>query len=126
MSDGFPRVVSATAPGTSQLADLWCTRRDEKDTQLLQHGELVFKGFRIDTAGEFGAVMASLSLELGNYVDGNSPRTKLTDAIYTSTEYPAELPISLYNELLHSDAWPARLYFCVTAALQLLSKTVSQ
>jgi alpha-ketoglutarate-dependent taurine dioxygenase len=126
MFEGFPHVVSATAPGTEQLADLWRARRNEIDTQLLQHGALVFKGFHIDTAGEFGGFMESLALELGNYVDGNSPRTKLTDAVYTSTEYPAELPISLHNELSYSDAWPARLYFCcVTAATTGGSTTIA-
>ena len=117
MFEGFPHVISATASGIEQLADFWRVRRDEIDQQLLTHGAIVFKGYRVDTAAQFGQFMNGLSLELGNYVDGNSPRTKLTDAVYTSTEYPAELPISLHNELSYSDAWPARLYFCcVTAA----------
>lgn len=117
MFEGFPHVVSATASGIEQLADFWRVHRDEIDQQLLTHGAVVFKGYRVDTAAQFGQFMNGLRLELGNYVDGNSPRTKLTDAVYTSTEYPAELTISLHNELSYSDAWPARLYFCcVTAA----------
>jgi alpha-ketoglutarate-dependent taurine dioxygenase len=116
MFEGFPHVVSASSSGIGPIADLWRARRDEIDRDLLTYGAIVFTGYRVDTADKFGEFMGGLSLPLGNYVDGNSPRTKLTDAVYTSTEYPPELPISLHNELSYSDVWPARLYFCCVSA----------
>ena len=45
------------------------------------------------------------------YVHGNTPRTKVGDNVYTSTEYPPELTISMHNELSYAYAWPARLLF---------------
>jgi alpha-ketoglutarate-dependent taurine dioxygenase len=50
------------------------------------------------------------------YVDGNSPRTKLDSGVYTSTEYPPEYFISLHNELSYSLRWPDRLFFCCVTA----------
>jgi alpha-ketoglutarate-dependent taurine dioxygenase len=50
------------------------------------------------------------------YVHGNSPRTKVGDNVYTSTEYPPEFDISMHNELSYAHAWPTRLlFFCEIA-----------
>jgi alpha-ketoglutarate-dependent taurine dioxygenase len=46
-------------------------------------------------------------------VHGNSPRTKVGDNLYTSTEYPPEFTISMHNELSYAHRWPTRLaFFC--------------
>jgi alpha-ketoglutarate-dependent taurine dioxygenase len=115
-SENFPYLVHAKDQGTAHITDLWTMQRELIDDLLLNHGAVLFRGFHVDTQQDFNGFMAGLNLALGNYVDGNSPRTKLSDAVYTSTEYPAELPISLHNELSYSDAWPARLYFCCVIA----------
>jgi alpha-ketoglutarate-dependent taurine dioxygenase len=112
----FPHVIRADDESILRLDEFWSQRGGHIDALLLEHGALRLNGFQIDSAQRFNEFMASLPLTLGNYVDGNSPRTKLTDAVYTSTEYPAELPISLHNELSYSDSWPARLYFCCVTA----------
>ena len=108
----FPHEIHAQDLQTNSLAELWAKQREGISALLLEHGAIRFKGFELDSAEKFNEFMGSLSLAPGNYVDGNSPRTKLTDLVYTSTEYPAELSISLHNELSYSDIWPARLYFC--------------
>lgn len=77
---------------------------------------LVFRGFRI-TAGDLDAAMDLLLGRRLAYVHGNSPRTKVGQNLYTSTEYPAEYTISLHNELSYAHRWPARLlFFCEQAA----------
>lgn len=114
--ESFPLTVDAAAQQANRLSDFWGVQHDRTDALLLDHGAILFKGFRVDTAEKFNAFMGSLPLALGNYVDGNSPRTKVSNAVYTSTEYPAELPISLHNELSYSEIWPARLYFCCVVA----------
>lgn len=49
-------------------------------------------------------------------VHGNSPRTKVGQNVYTSTEYPAEFVISMHNEMSYSHTWPSRLlFFCEQA-----------
>ena len=54
--------------------------------------------------------------QLLDYAGGTSPRSKVADGVYTSTEYPRQLEIPLHNEMSYSLRWPGRLYFfCATA-----------
>jgi Taurine catabolism dioxygenase TauD, TfdA family len=46
-----------------------------------------------------------------NYVNGNSPRTRLSDNTYTSTEFPSESFISLHNEMSYSNVFPEKIIF---------------
>lgn len=86
------------------------------ENNLLRYGAILFRGFGINTISVFENFVKTVSDDLANYVDGNSPRTKLTKGIYTSTEYPAEYSISLHNELSYSSKWPDKLYFCCITA----------
>jgi alpha-ketoglutarate-dependent taurine dioxygenase len=86
------------------------------DKLLTDKKALVFRGFGI-SAGQFTEVVDLLLRNRLPYVHGNSPRTKVGDNIYTSTEYPPEFAISMHNELSYAARWPARLlFFCETAA----------
>lgn len=79
---------------------------------LLTNGALLFRGFSMDGREEFmKAKEAFAGASSFNYVDGNSPRTKVSAAVYTSTEYPSEYSISLHNELSYSNRWPGLLFF---------------
>ena len=79
---------------------------------LLKSGAVLFRGFDISTEEEFLNIKNTLAgTKLFNYVDGNSPRTKLTKDIYTSTEYPKEFSISLHSELSYSHTWPQNILF---------------
>ncbi|MFI2612903.1 TauD/TfdA family dioxygenase [Kitasatospora sp. NPDC018619] len=85
------------------------------DELLIDEKAIVFRGFHV-TPGTLGAVMDLVLPRRLAYVHGNSPRTKVGDNVYTSTEYPAEYTISMHNELSYADSWPARLlFFCETA-----------
>jgi alpha-ketoglutarate-dependent taurine dioxygenase len=86
--------------------------RTDIDALLHEHGAILFKGFGLDTIEKFQACTAAMPSSGASYIDGNSPRTKLTSSVYTSTEFPPELPISMHNELSYSHSWPSRLYFC--------------
>lgn len=102
--------------GAEDLAQVLRNRGDDVIALLLEHGAVLFKGFGIDSIEKFQQSARILPGNAVNYIDGNSPRTKLASNIYTSTEYPPELPISLHNELSYSHAWPERLYFCCIEA----------
>ncbi|WP_084800620.1 TauD/TfdA family dioxygenase [Promicromonospora kroppenstedtii] len=53
-------------------------------------------------------------LEAMEYIGGNSPRKKLADAVYTSTEYPNRQTLSLHQELSYEVKVPQLLVFvCV-------------
>jgi alpha-ketoglutarate-dependent taurine dioxygenase len=101
-----------TTAGPEAFLHLWRTERELLDTQLYRYGALLFRGFEISDQSAFQAVIAQLKERLLDYVDGNSPRTRVGGGVYTSTEYPPEYFISMHNELSYSAQWPARLVFC--------------
>ena len=89
---------------------------DYLEMRLLEQGALLFRGFGVKTPASFARCMRSLNGNLLDYVDGNSPRTKLAAGVYTSTEYPSEYYISMHNELSYSHKWPRKLFFgCIVA-----------
>ncbi|WP_425608572.1 TauD/TfdA family dioxygenase [Streptomyces albipurpureus] len=77
---------------------------------LVQEKAIVFRGFNVTPETHGSAADALLPQRLA-YVHGNSPRTKVGQNVYTSTEYPPELVISMHNEMSYAHAWPGRLLF---------------
>lgn len=92
--------------------------REEISRQLLKTGAILFRNFNVNSRD---GLLKVKEMFAGNtafdYVDGNSPRTKLSNDVYTSTEYPKELSITLHNELSYSNKWPGTIFFyCHTPA----------
>ncbi|MCW6052945.1 TauD/TfdA family dioxygenase [Lyngbya sp. CCAP 1446/10] len=115
----LPLLVEPDTEGeSSNLDNLLSWYRDSEllSHKLLKHGAIIFRGFGVNTILAFEKFVTSVSGNLMDYVDGNSPRTKVANSIYTSTEYPAEYFISLHNELSYSSHWPEKLYFCCITA----------
>ncbi|WP_350277768.1 TauD/TfdA family dioxygenase [Kribbella sp. HUAS MG21] len=119
MEQWRPRVVTPADAGVEPTAaGLIRTLRDERDLDglLVEAKALVFRGFHVDEA-HLDPVMDLLLPGRLAYKHGNSPRTKVGDNVYTSTEYPPEYTISMHNELSYAHAYPARLMFsCQVAA----------
>lgn len=63
------------------------------------------------STARFQHVMDALSSEPLDYLDPSSPRRRVQDKIYTSTEYPADQWIFLHNENSYSECWPGRVFF---------------
>ncbi|RSN29150.1 hypothetical protein DMC61_21865 [Amycolatopsis sp. WAC 04169] len=83
---------------------------------LTKEKALVFRGFGV-TPDTLEQVLDQLVPNRLAYLHGNSPRTKVGQHLYTSTEYPAEFTISMHNELSYASRWPTRLlFFCEIAA----------
>ena len=104
--------------GREALFRLCLDHRDFLQEKLLEHGALLLRGFPVLTAPEFAQVVRWFSgRELLDYVGGASPRMKLGGGVYTSTEYPKYISLSLHNELSYTYTWPVHLFFhCVRAA----------
>ena len=86
------------------------------DDLLLREKAIVFRGFDV-TKEELSAVIDLLLADRLAYVHGNSPRSKVGQNVYTSTEYPPQYTISMHNEMSYAHRWPARLlFFCDVAA----------
>jgi alpha-ketoglutarate-dependent taurine dioxygenase len=74
---------------------------------------LLFKGFAPIAARNDFSEIVSLTSESSSlqYAEPSTPRTRLQDDIYTSTEYPKEQTIAQHNEHSYSDFWPRKLFF---------------
>src|SRR4051812_2636856 len=80
--------------------------------KLAQHGGLLFRGFGLAGAEDFARAVAALATGPSvNYIGGDSPRTKVAGAVYTSTEAPATIKISLHNELSFVRSHPKHIFF---------------
>jgi hypothetical protein len=86
--------------------------RHDLDVWLHRDGAVLLRGFGIGSPEEFRAVVAAIRPRLLDYVGGDSPRSNVADQVYTSTEFPPHLEISLHNELSYTRSWPERIFFC--------------
>ncbi|WP_179415848.1 TauD/TfdA family dioxygenase [Mucilaginibacter sp. E4BP6] len=115
--DGFPLIVEFSNEPKENFIKWYQENKPQMDSALLESGAILFRGLDLNNLGDFEFVMSSISQKFVNYIDGFSPRTKLTKNIYTSTEYDADFYITLHNELSFSNKWPAHIFFfCVTPA----------
>ena len=119
VNNALPLIWEAKDSAINDLPELLKTEAGKIKELLLLHGAVLFKSFGIDSAEKLEACVNAFPGKSLNYVDGNSPRTRLQDKVYTSTEYPASEFISLHNELSYGKNWPRFLFFCcVTPALK--------
>ncbi|MEN3615863.1 TauD/TfdA family dioxygenase [Plantactinospora sp. ZYX-F-223] len=112
-----PLEISPSTTGAEPGADGllgWLSTQDI-GSLLVDHKALVFRGFGVTPATLNPVIDVLLPNRLA-YVHGNSPRTKVGDNLYTSTDYPPEFTISMHNEMSYAARWPTRLmFFCQQA-----------
>ncbi|HEY0429995.1 MAG TPA: TauD/TfdA family dioxygenase [Pyrinomonadaceae bacterium] len=112
-----PLVIEPAPASFDALIETVFSNRQFFREKLLAHGVLLFRGYQVDTITKFERFVRLFSgRELFRYAGGVSPRLALSKGVYTSTEYPAQLTLSLHNELSYADAFPAHLYFCCLTA----------
>ncbi|HEX3105645.1 MAG TPA: alpha/beta fold hydrolase [Terriglobales bacterium] len=110
----LPEITMARKSGKTSIADLTeCIHsgRSHLSALLLEHGAILFRGFGVVSAEMISSVVAGFGDAMVDYTGGNSPRLKVGNGVYTSTEHPAELEISPHPELCYEQSWPSRLYF---------------
>jgi alpha-ketoglutarate-dependent taurine dioxygenase len=109
----------------SQLLDI--LQRDHAffKQSLLKHGGLLFRNFPIQNEDDFAAVIQSLNTgKCMDYIGGDSPRTKIKEGIYTSTEAPPSMKIPLHNELSYIKTYPSHIYFYCAIAPEARGETI--
>jgi alpha-ketoglutarate-dependent taurine dioxygenase len=111
----FPLVMR---PNTDNI-DLtqWAGRNRAYIEEVLgKHGAILFRGFKMESAGEFESLIGAVSEEALEYNERSSPRSHISGRIYTSTDYPADKRIFLHNEQSYNLVFPMKiLFFCVRA-----------
>ena len=106
----LPLLVKAEASETC-LADWITSNRDKLNASLRKHGGILFRGFAIESAGDFEEVIITVSGRLLDYTYRSTPRTVVSGKIYTSTEYPPHQTIPLHNENSYTRDWPMKIWF---------------
>jgi alpha-ketoglutarate-dependent taurine dioxygenase len=84
---------------------------------LLKAGALLIRGLPVpmpQSVAQFASAFSGQPIR--NYVGGASPRQEVAPGVYTSTEYPPALNLSLHNEMSYTYRWPSYLFFMCTAA----------
>jgi alpha-ketoglutarate-dependent taurine dioxygenase len=112
----LPLVIEAAVGGLDAAA--WAAaNRGMIEARLLEHGGLLFRGFDVGTPEQFAEFMRAVSPELLEYGERSSPRTRVAEHVYTSTDYPAAHPIFVHNENSYQRTWPMKVFFfCETPA----------
>jgi amino acid adenylation domain-containing protein len=82
------------------------------EEQLLKHGAILFRDFGGASVTGFEQFTRTISPELMQYGERSSPRHKVSDSVYTSTDHPADQPIVLHNEQSYTLSWMMKLWFC--------------
>ena len=91
--------------------------RDFIEASLRKHGGILFRNFNLKTSEQFAGFMAAIADELLDYNERSSPRTQVSDHVYTSTDYPAAHSIFVHNENSYQQRWPMKIFFfCETPA----------
>jgi alpha-ketoglutarate-dependent taurine dioxygenase len=87
------------------------------EEHLPTHGGVLLRGFHGVDSNGFHAFARALTGELLAYDFASTPRTKIDDGLYTSTEYPRDQWIPQHNEQSYTTSWPMKIWFyCDKAA----------
>lgn len=112
-SEPLPLVVSPKKTTTfAEFVEEIKTHRGALRGRLLEHGGLLLRGFPVESAQDFSQVIEALETgKTVNYIGGDSPRHKVTGAVYTSTEVSPSMKIPLHNELSFVRHYPKHIFF---------------
>lgn len=84
--------------------------------KLIECGGILFRGFDIADGKEFERFFHAACGNLNEYTHRVTKRTQAGDSfVYTSTDHPKTLDLSLHNETSYTKQWPAQIgFFCET------------
>ncbi len=92
---------------------------------LLKHGGILLRNFPISNEGDFANLIKQLGYgKFIDYIGGDSPRDKVKEGVYTSTEAPPSIKIPLHNELSFVKHYPKHIYFYCHIAPQEGGQTI--
>lgn len=95
------------------------------EKSLLKYGGVLFRNFPVQNEHDFESVIKTLGLgKFIDYIGGDSPRTKITGGVYTSTEAPPQVKIPLHNELSFVKNFPQHIYFYCQVAPKEKGETI--
>ena len=113
----LPVVMSPATPGQPILGALGSPRlRSAIDQALDEHGGVLLRGWSVAGSEGFRGFARGFGHPLLSYDFGSTPRSRVGDGVYSSTEYPAHQHIPLHNEQSYTRDWPLKIWFHCTVA----------
>lgn len=90
--------------------------REEINQLLLQHGAILFRGFKIGGSKAFSnSFRIVVGEEAMEYKNRTSPREKVYNNVYTSTSHPKDLMIHMHTENSYSKVYNRIIsFYCLT------------
>jgi len=118
IEEGFPTLITFRK-NNNDWKHLLLSDALQIKHRLLNEGALVCRNLPLGTAKDFSDFIKTVNLgTLVNYLGGDSPRNKVYDEIYTSTEAPPHIYLPLHQELSYLKHYPKHIYFyCETEPL---------
>jgi hypothetical protein len=109
----LPLVGAATGRYSGdQLREWLLINKEDIQQRLHARGAILFRGFDISSPAHFQEIASIFCNDFSDYVGGNSPRTRVSSHVFTSTEYPKEERISMHNEASYLLCMPRTILFC--------------
>ncbi|HKX31464.1 MAG TPA: TauD/TfdA family dioxygenase [Blastocatellia bacterium] len=106
----FPLLIEPAAADLNLVS--WAGHnREFIESRLLEHGAVLFRGFKLKGAPQFEQVVRAVSGDLLSYSERAAPRREVGSRVYTSTEFPADQQIPLHHEMSYSHNWPSKIWF---------------
>lgn len=111
----FPLAYQATS-GSSHPEDVaeWVS---DNRTQLLEesttHGAVLLRGFPLQSAEDFDAVVGALDVESFAYRESlsNAVRVNRTERVFSANEAPPDVQILFHHEMAQTPVYPGRIFF---------------
>jgi len=120
--EAFPLALQCETSEASfdDTASWVSAHRDELDTQLVQHGAILFRGFPLKTPDDFDAFIRPFNYPNFRYADSlsNAVRKVATERVFSANEAPPEVTIFLHHEMAQTPIYPSRLFFFCEIAPQ--------
>lgn len=109
----IPLVIQpADRASKTDFLRLLSTHQTALKQKISKYGGILFRGFPLANADDFAEAIRHLGLgRFVDYIGGDSPRNKINEGVYTSTEAPPSIKIPLHNELSFVKYYPKNIYF---------------
>jgi len=105
-----PLIIKPRNPGL-KLEHWIKDNLDRINRELLLHGGILFRGFDVGSIENFSGIIKTTSSSFASYKDQHTPRSRLIDGIYTSTDYPADHVVPFHSENSKNQTWPKKIWF---------------
>ncbi|XP_010535192.1 PREDICTED: clavaminate synthase-like protein At3g21360 [Tarenaya hassleriana] len=111
----FPAVLSPPSAIPALSLPLFTqkikTQKPYLDSLLHESGAVLFRGFPVNSAGDFNDVVEAFGFDELPYVGGAAPRTNVVGRVFTANESPPDQKITFHHEMAQVPEFPSKLFF---------------